>query len=240
MNKVRLWSRRILLTILFVLTVAWATEEGSQWLVRWRAHRLLADIHSVNVNRGNWADAQRFMKKWDSLGEAAASCTPERCNYRVTLVQVLPRPVVGYPDKGVHNWLPRIADHLGLRSVAVRAGINVNKGVITSKWFAEQVSLPVRAWGIPGGAYVPDLAISIGEYLRYPDFATKPSTDPYLRVQDFQGPYGITVYFMPQEDASERSALMDFRLSCITRLSPCLSVGDILPEGWKKAQQEGR
>jgi hypothetical protein len=74
------------------------------------------------------------------------------CIYRITLVQVLPPFAVGYPDKGVHNWLPRLADHLGLRSVAVRAGFSVKNGVVTSKWFAEQVSLPVSAWGPPGAA----------------------------------------------------------------------------------------
>jgi hypothetical protein len=225
-----------MLSILLIFTVAWATEEGSQLLVRWRAQRLLADIDSISVNRSGWSDAQALMKKWGDLGAPAASCTAELCNYRVTLLQVLPRELIGYPDKGVKNWLPRIMDHIGLRSVAVRAGINVEHGVIMSKWFAEQVSLPVSAWGSAGNTYIPDLAISSGEYTRYPDYATKPSAYPYRRIQNFEGPYGITVYFMPQEEAGERAALMDFHLTCITRFSPCLSQGDILPEAWKMAQ----
>ena len=86
---------------------------------------------------------------------------------------MLPQSLTGYPDPGVKNWLPRIVNHLGLRSSAVRAGFSVQHGIVTSKWFAEQVSLPVSAWNFPPGQprVVPNLALSSGEFSSFPEAA---------------------------------------------------------------------
>ena len=126
---------------------------------------------------------------------------------------------------------------------SVRGGFNITHGVVTAKWFAEQVSLPVQAWDSSAispasAAYIPALAVSSGEFAEYPHNATLPSSHPYRRVQNFKGALGITVYTLPQEDASERAALLDFQFSCITRFSPCLSQADILPEAWKMAEEQ--
>jgi hypothetical protein len=245
MNAAGIWTRRILLSLLFVFAVAWATEYGSQWLLRRRAEKLLADIRSLNVAHSGWPEAQRVMNKWGAWSSAAGSCTAELCNYRVTLAQILPQAMIGYPEKGARNWLPRLINHLGLRSVAVRGGFNMGHGVVTAKWFAEQVTLPVSAWdssaaSLGDAPYIPDLAISSGEFTEYPSYGTEPSSDPYRRLQNWKGPYGITVYTLPQEDASERAALLDFQFSCITRFSPCLSQGEILPEAWNMVQEDER
>ena len=48
----------------------------------------------------------------------------------------------------------------------------------------------------------------------------------------------IAVTFSPEEDAAEQSALMDFRLGCITRFSPCESEDQILPEAQRIWQEQ--
>jgi hypothetical protein len=237
MNSARKWPRQILLILVLLLLAAWSSSYYAQWSVRWRGQHLLADVRSLNVNQSHWSDAQALIKKWGAYGSSPTACSEDACVYRITIVQVLPQFLIGYPDQGVHNWLPRLADRLGLRSAAVRAGFSVQHGIVMSKWFAEQVSLPVRAWGPQRGNYIPDLAISSGEFIAFPDVAPIVPAHPYLRVRDWHGPYGITVQTLPQEDAAERAKLMDFTTSCITQFSPCLTQSQILPEATRVLQQ---
>ena len=230
--------RQFLLAFLLLIAAVWASSYYSQWAVRRRAEHLLTDIHTLNVNQSKWSDAQALMKKWSDYGSSPGPCTADFCNYRITMVQSLPQMMIGYPDPGVHNWLPHIVSHLGLRSAAARGGFSVQHGVVTAKWFAEQVSLPVQAWGQPNGAYIPDLAVSSGEYPGYPNIDTGLALHPYRRARDWKGDYGITIYFLPQEDPAEQTRLMDFQLICITRFHPCRDEGDILPEARRMLQEE--
>jgi hypothetical protein len=240
MNKVVVRCRRLLFAALFVLGLAWVETQGAQWILRTRGQHLLADVHSLDVNRNHWPEAQQLIAKWGRWGAAVGDCTPDACIYRITIVQVLPQPLTGYSDPGVRNWLPRIVNRLGLRSAGVRAGFSVQHGIVTSKWFAEQVSLPVSAWNFQPGQprAVPVLAVSSGEFSSYPELTSGPDLHPYRRVRDYHGPYGITVTFLPQEDAAERAALMDFNLSCITRFSPCVDERQILPAVAPDLQQQ--
>jgi hypothetical protein len=238
MNLALKRSRQISFVILLLLCVVWVQAEVSQWLLRRRAEHLLADVRSLNVNRSGWPEAQVVIQKWSRYAVPTGSCTATACTYRVDLLQVLPRMLIGYPDPGVKNWLPRIVDRTGLRSAAARAGFTVEHGVVTSKWFAEQVALPVRTWNLRGGAYVPDLAVSSGEFLGFRVSEAGPPLHPYRQVRNWKGPYGVTVQFLPQEDSSERALLMDFQFACITQFSPCLNEGDILPEAWRNLQEQ--
>ncbi len=230
--------RQLLLAALLLICVVWVQAESSQWFLRLRAQHLLTDIRSLDVNHSGWPDAQKVMTKWGSYAVHTGPCTTESCTYRVDMLQVLPQMLIGYPDVGVKNYLPRIVDHTGLRSVAARGGFTVEHGIVTSKWFAEQVALPVREWGEPGAAAITDLAVSSGEFLDFPQSAAGSPLHPYRRIRDWKGPYGVTVQFVPQEDSSEQSLLMDFRFSCLTQFSPCLNHGDILPEAWKNLQEQ--
>jgi hypothetical protein len=240
MNKVAFWCRRLLLAVLFVLSLAWIETQGAQWLLRWRAQHLLADVRSLDVNHSRSPDAQRLIAKWGRWGAPVGDCNAEACIYRIAIVQVLPHALNGYPDPGVKNWLPRIVNRLGLRSSAVRAGFSVQHGIVSSKWFAAQVALPVSAWNFPPGQprVIPNLAVSSGEFSSFPEAATGPVLHPYRRVRDWHGRYGVTAQFLPQEDAAEKTALMDFSLSCITQLSPCLDEGQILPAVARDLQQQ--
>jgi hypothetical protein len=238
MNLVLKWCRQLVVLFLVILGVIWVQSEVSQWILRTRAQHLLADVRSLDVNRSTWSDAQRIMTKWNSFAVHTGPCTADACNYRVDLLQVLPQILIGYPSPGIRNWLPRIIDHTGLRSVSTRSGFTVEHGVVTSKWFAEQVALPVREWNLRGGAYVPDLAVSSGEFLGFPGSPANPQLHPYRQVRNWKGPYGITAQFLPQEDPSEQARLMDFQFACITQFSPCLNEGEILPEAWRNLQEQ--
>jgi hypothetical protein len=208
----------------------WA--EASQWVLRWRGERLLADIQSLELSKSSWTDAEALMKKcgFRHLGD---SCTPEKCQYGIQMDHGLTRWFWGYPDVGVMNWMPRIADNVGLRFAVISAGFTVQKGIVTSKSFEEMVRLPVRNWFLPGGGYTQELyvrSVETADFSRYPDYDNERSRmHPHSSARENK--FDLIVGYSPEEDISEQAKLMDFHLECITRFIPCKNEEDVLPEG---------
>jgi hypothetical protein len=131
--------------------------------------------------------------------------------------------------------LPKIVGHLGLRGAAARAGFTVEHGIVTSKWFGEQVTLPVADWDITVD-YVPYLSVSSGAFSRFHQRASEfPHLHPNRMVQAY--PHGLNVMFDPQEDPSEQALL----LTCFPKAGGCCrSSSRISPthgrlEGWRQA-----
>lgn len=236
MNNARSGPRQFLFALMILFFTAWATGEAAQWLLRWRAQRLLNDIRSLTVDRSQWADVQPMMGRWGKWSSPSGACTAEFCNYRINIVQTLPSFLAGTPDNSARNWLPRIAQDLGLRSTAAHAGFTVERGVVSTKWFGEQVTLPVQDWSLSSN-YIPYLSVLSGESYKF----RAPGKDTPLshpnRTVLHTNSY-MVVSFTPQEETSEQAALMDFQFSCITQLTPCSSERDILYEGWRMSQEQ--
>jgi hypothetical protein len=236
MNAMLRFSRQLLLPVLFLLGAVWVSGEAYQWLLRWRAGKLLADVQSLQVNRSQWPDAQKLMTRWGQWSLPTASCTAEDCKYQINIIQSLPPVLGGYPGKGVKNWLPKLVGHLGLRGAAARAGFTVEHGVVASIWFGEQITLPVEDWSLSAD-YVPYLSVSSGGYSRFHERAAGfPHLHSDRMVQAY--PHGMNVMFSTEEDPSEQALLMGFRFSCITQLRPCRDEGEILPEGERMLQEQ--
>lgn len=236
MNEILRLCRQVLIFFLTLLAVAWVSGEGFQWLLRWRAERLLTDVRTLTVNRSGWTDAQQMMKKWGPWSVPTASCTEQSCTYQINVIQSLLPILGGTPGSGSKNWLPIMLGHLGLRSAAARAGFIVQHGVISEKWFGEQVTLPVQDWE-PSASYVPYLSVSSHQSVKFHDHPRDPDqvfADRLVRIY----PHGMNVNFAVDEDASEQALLLDYRFNCITQIRPCREVADILPEGWRTLQAE--
>jgi hypothetical protein len=125
---------------------------------------------------------------------------------------------------------------IGLRSVWVQGGIRVRNGVVTDRTFLEDISLPVGAWFDRDGAFVPDLLVVSSERSSFSkNYLVSPY--PHRVAGNLKGPYGVKITFSPDERAEMREALMDFRLNCITRFSPCLRESEILPESLKLLEE---
>ncbi len=236
MNSVFQRLRKLVLTLLLLICVAWVFGEAAQQLLSWHAQHLLADIRSLDVNHTTWSDAAPIMQRWSRWGSAKAGCSEAACEYRITLAQALPPFLIGSPDATAKNLLPRLMDHIGLRTAAVRAGLTVEHGIITSKWFGEQVTLPVRNWNATDD-YVPYLSVAstetshfhehtAGNALPHPNRMTQ-HVKTYLEISD-----------SPKEDPFQRSVLMAFRFNCITQLHPCENEADILPAGLNLIQEQ--
>ncbi len=220
--------RKYLLIFLLFSCLAWIVGEAAQRILRNRATRLLADIQALTVNRSTWSDVQPIMARWGSWNVSKGPCASDACTYQIDLMQTLPVELIGSPQPGARNWVPRLIDCIGLRSVAVRAGFTIDHGILVTKWFGEQVTLPVRNWDHPDG-YVPYLSVASTETIRFSERAKGNKLLHPNRMVQRAGTY-IDVAFSPDEESSEQTALMSFRLSCITRFRPCTSEGEILPE----------
>jgi hypothetical protein len=107
MNAMLRSCRQSFLYLLALLAFAWVSGEGFQWLLRWRAERLLSDVRSLTVNRSGWTDAQQMMKKWGQWSVPTASCTAESCTYQINLIQSLLPVLGGTPEKGLKTGYRR-------------------------------------------------------------------------------------------------------------------------------------
>jgi hypothetical protein len=230
-------TRQFLLTVLFIIGVAWISGEAAQLLLRWRGSKLLGEIRTLHAGRSTWSDVQPIMQRWNSWSVPKGACSQDFCTYQIDLIQTLPPFLIGNPNGGTKNWAARITDHTGLRNSAVRAGFTIEHGIVTTRWFGEQVTPPVRDWGVPDG-YVPYLSVSSAESSHFHEHNQGQNLlHPTRLVQNKA--YYIAVTFSPEEDAAEQSALMDFRFGCITRFTPCETEDQILPEAlhmWQEQQ----
>jgi len=240
MKIVLLWFRRLVAAVLLLLGAAWIFAEGLQWLLRWRAEKLLADVQSLQVNHSTSAEVQALLNKWSRWGETQTSCREDTCEYFLTMRHFLPTVLRGNADEEANNWLPMLTDLIGLRSAIAGAGFSAEHGVVTAKGFSLMVHLPVRDWFLRGGAYVPDLAVSSSEVSKFRDYEDKyyvRQSHPSRMARSMKGPYGMLINFKPEESAAEKAALMNFQFSCLTQFFPCRSEREILPEGWQMLEE---
>ena len=169
MGKIIVWSRRILLGFLLLVVGSWIWAQGSQWLFRWRAKQLLADIQTLQVNHSTGADAQALSNRWAYLGEVATSCRDDGCDAWITLRKFLPRPFQENDDPEKRNWPLFVANCMGIRNEAFSANFHFKQNVLVSRGFSVAVAIPENHWLDRGGAYVPDLLVSSSEVSEFRD-----------------------------------------------------------------------
>jgi hypothetical protein len=101
------WILRILrvacLAALAVVLMTFAAVQFQQRLLRWRAERLMADMHQIRLYQSTWADAQRLMHRWGAWGHYDGSCTAESCRYEIEIGD----PIYGFNPRSEINWLMR-------------------------------------------------------------------------------------------------------------------------------------
>jgi len=239
MGRAWVWCRRSLIAVAGLIVVAWGVAQASQWLLRWRAERLLADFRALSVNQSTWADVQPILRHWEKWGTYEGACPAKQCSYRVRIEQFDNRILVGSYDERARNLLQRLLNHLGLRASGVLAGFTVANGRVIDSWFGEAVLVPQSHWRLPGGAFTAELAASSGSRSRIGAWeltrmaASHPNRSYRLK-------FGLETIFTPQEAPEIKQTLMDFQLSCITRWSPCLNEGDILPVAFKEYKAESQ
>ncbi|HEY3704674.1 MAG TPA: hypothetical protein VGL22_06395 [Terracidiphilus sp.] len=213
-----------------LLCSGWAAIQLRQRILRSRAEALLLDIQRLQVGESSTTQAQSVIARWYQWGPVETECGAGECTSFIRLQHALPAFLTGFSNPTANNLLARMADHLGLRNAAVRAGLRYKGGVVTGKGYSVEVMLPLRDWWTRN-AFTPELAVFSDETEEFTEteLAHIVPTHPYRTVRRIKSPYGLRINFMPQEPAAQKQQYMDFRLSCLTRFSPCQSESNILP-----------
>ena len=237
--------------LLGVFLLAFAAVQIQQWTLRWRAERLLAEMHSIRLYQSTWADAQRLMHRWGAWGHYDGACTAASCKYEIWMSSI------AFYDPLVprHAWLDWLLTHdrlnlyswLGGRGSAFTASFTVHDGTIWREGVSFGAGVSRRKIRRENDF---DLSLSVGAVSRQQLQTTLENPSPYLGGADalvghpyykVWRPGGCminceigAVYFSTHTPPAEIERLTSYNLSCMTRYTPCARIEDLLPaaEEW--------
>lgn len=261
------WMRRVFrivcATALAVLVLTCAIVQFQQNLLRWRAERLMADMHRIRLYQSNWADAQSLMHRWGEWGHYDGQCTPEACLYQI---------VLGSPGSRGGQWVDWLARHNGFKAYSLlggrHAGLVATFTVKDGAIWRETAGISVGDERI-GRWYGDDFPLTLMIEAKSRQRLTRSSDDWWIMGTDEQlaahpfykagRPGGCeinceeaVITYSTRTPPSEIERLSSFDLSCLTRLIPCTELGQLLPAArewrlyeeqdleWKQADEDRR
>jgi len=242
------WILRILrvagVAVLAVVLLTFAAVQFQQRLLRWRAERLMADMHQIRLYQSTWADAQRLMHRWGAWGHYDGTCTAADCRYEISLTDASWRSW-DRGRKGEAGWLWRhqtayvLYRWLGGRYAIVYCGFIVQNGTIwrTITWV--NIAVPPKLLDKEDYGYVLMVGAKSQQALRRSEGSgwvlggdDVPAEHPYFKVGR---PGGCTfcedveVTYSTHTPQAEIDRLTSFDFSCLTRLIYCKIPEDIMP-----------
>lgn len=236
-SRLRRILQNVVLISLAVFLGALLAIQVEQHLFRRRAEQLLSNIRSLDLGKATFADEQNIFRRWHGSVHHNGNCTETDCEVEVYLPDFFTTHILFFITRVpvVHPYLL-----IGGRPAQVRALIGVHENVVWSKSF--DVDFLVPGYRFREGDW-PDYSL-VGEATSIPTFA--PFKSPALHPEFVIGsPGGCTfcikgyVHFTAHADPAEIRRLMDFDLSCLTRIwHTCRSQVDIMPAAWSQHQRE--
>jgi hypothetical protein len=244
------WILRILrvtaLAVLAVVLLLFAAVQFQQHLLRWRAERLMADMHQIRLYQSNWADAQRLMNHWGKWGHYDGSCTAAECRYAIEIGD----PLMGRNEQSNIHWPMRaiyFVKSLGIFScpmASLRTTFTVQDGTIWRESARIVVDVPrdllnsnvdnidyfliIETKSRQRLLWTSDSDWILGSYDQLADH-------PNYRVGHPGGCencFSAVVTYSTHTPQSEINRLTDFNYSCFTRFGKCQWLGDLLPIAW--------
>jgi hypothetical protein len=245
------WILRILrvagVAVLAVVLLTFAAVQFQQRLLRWRAERLMADMHQIRLYQSTWADAKRLMHRWGAWGHYDGSCTAAECRYVIEVGD----PIWALNQRSKLNWLMRGFYFLrgsglfGGHIAALRTTFTVQDGAIWRESATVVVDVPpdLRHFGEWNSSYSLIIETKSRQILLHSNGVDRIlgsyeqlADHPYDKVGT---PSGCTNCFAAYAVYSTRTPqpeidrLTDFDFSCFTRFSKCQWLGDLLPAAWE-------
>ena len=218
------------LSTVCLLVLVLGMVQGQQWLLRWRAERLLADMREIQSHPGTWADAQKIMQRWRPWGLGESFCTAEECFFYVRMVDPVDAFLLGNDDRPPKpHWLIWPAQLLGEKFTFIEASLRVKQGII------EESRFRMNFWGQDEGIAIVVDDLSALDYMperwQHPDYYAEKHSwcEGCVRFET-----GFTSFAGPDKIRE----LTDFNFSCITRWSPCTTEQDVMPSAWRLYQEE--
>ena len=202
-----------------------------QYLLRWRAERLHADIKSLELRKSTYADARRLEDRWfDNAKEKV--CRPSWCDLEISLNNTSAQHLEFFLN---HPAIVAVYHALDGRDAGASAFIQIRDNVLWGKGISVGIeTLETRSDGRPVQY---ELEGSVG---------TEPHRWVRTRHPEYEigGPTACTgcvtgwVKFSPFADPEDVLRLTDLNFACITRWPHCTTQADILPTAWKQLRAE--
>lgn len=244
------WIRIAAIAILAPIVCLIATVRIQQYVLRWRAEQLLADIRQIQMGKSTWADAQRLMHRWGKWNVSwdGAECNARYCDYAISLDDIshaLHRfPLIDGGNWGSElrwpRWMNRPYRWAGGRFAVVRAEFEVRNGIIWSKSFAMMLTPFPETYNERGelnavtnssvmAQAVCETQCSHGRFLSNEVVFSVDNPEMSLLLEDDGKGHGAEVQFTPFADINTVNALLDFNLSCLTRWHACRTAAELAP-----------
>jgi cell division protein FtsL len=217
-----------------------------QYRFRRQAEQLLSDVRELELQKASAAQVKVVVKKWGfkEWGQGPSKpCTEDACIYRFQLVPKARQGDIG-ADPFVWGPMARALECLGLRLAVVQAWVQIRGKALQSISFTVWTvgrgcdgsgctlmgEVSTKSEGGSWSAYdQPDAKLK--QSLLHPTYLV--GTFPALFNADTGGSPSVVIWAEFSQDASSAdiSRLMQFDLSCLTRLISCRN-RDLMPTVW--------
>ncbi len=223
-----------------------------QYWFRRQAERLLDDVRGLELKKAGAAEVRRVIGRWGfkqlgpEVNSPGGSCPQDNCVYFLRLTPKLfgPDPFTAPPTARVFEWL-------GLRPKDVEAWVHMRGDALYSSSFSVDTVGRGCDWG---GCTLVAVAGSRAESswsdhdrperklrhsLLHPRYLVGAS--PTMFNVDTGGSPAIVIWaeFSRDAKAADISRLMQFDLSCLTKLRSC-KVQDLMPTVWEQTVEDSR
>ena len=254
MRLLRFLKRAVLVVALSAVALAAGVSvylRIEQYRFRKQAERLLEDVRGLELKRASAEEVRLVVKKWGFKEWGAGPgkpCTEDDCGYVFRRMPELAR-AHQLPDPFVRGPAARVFDWLGLRPTEVEAWLQIRGKALRSVSFTVytlgrgckgsdctlKADAGTKGESSFGGPDRPD--VKLKHFLLHPSYlvGTYPST---LGSYGFSG-VAVWAEFSPDANVADVSRLMQFDLSCLTRLRPCRD-RDLVPTIWAQTVEDNR
>lgn len=235
------WGRMLRLAGVAVLALVCGLVgfvQVQQHILRWRAERLLADIRAIQMGKSSWADAQQLMYRWGKWGGWERDCSARSCDYQITIqdalhafpVYIIPNRTIRQEANARSKFLYRPYYLFGGRFAGISARIQVKDGVIWTKSFdVDILEFPHLRFEDPENYALLAAArgVTNNQHSELSDRRELVVSRPVCTGCEM-----IRVDYTPFAEPAAVDQLLDFRLSCLTRIPVCHHPSELMPTAW--------
>jgi len=227
-----------------------------QYRFRRQAERLLSEVRDLELKKASAAQVNVVLRKWgfEEWGQGPGKpCTEDECIYRFQLVPKTHGHIFSNPFASRLMTFP--LEWLGLRPTVVQARVQIRGNVLTSVSFSVwtlgrgcdgQGRLECTLMGYAdvkqrgsGWSSHQQPDVKLKQYLLHPNYLV--GAFPEWLNADTGGSPAVIVWaeISPDANTADVSRLMQFDLSCLTRLLSCRE-RDLMPAAWAQSVEDAR
>jgi hypothetical protein len=223
-----------------------------QYRFRRQAEGLLSDVRDLELKKGDAEEVRRVVSKWgfEEWKRPYKPFTDDDCIYRFQLVPE-PAPAHEFPDPFTFmlGSTAHVFEWLGLRPTVVEAWMEVREKAVTSAGFTVYTlgrgcvrsdcmleAYAATGWAGPFSEHDP-ADVTLKHSLLHPNYlvGTYPTT---LGSYGFTG-VAVWAELLRDANAADVSRLMQFDLTCLTRLRSCRD-REMMPTVWAQMVEDER